>query len=230
MKDILTIVIPCKNENDILFKTLFFLNKQNDIKGTNIIISDSSDDNTRDIISDATFDNLNITIIDGGIPSVARNNGAKLCNTPYILFLDADIFLYSYDTIKNCIKICNNYDLITCKFKTMGKYSFAFPLFEFFRDMFIWYSPFAVGGFMLFNKSKFDELGGFNEDYMVAEDYALSNKIKPSKFKVINEHIYTTDRRFKNKGIWYMLKLMIKSFFNKNNPEFFKNDHKYWTK
>jgi glycosyltransferase involved in cell wall biosynthesis len=228
MKDRLTIVIPCKNESEIIIETLYFLNKQMDINGVNVIISDSSDDNTRDIIKKGEFNNLNISIIDGGIPSIARNNGTKLCNTPYVLFLDADILLYSNDTIKNCMDICHKYDLITCKFNIIGSYSWVFPTFEFIRNMFIWYSPFAIGGFMLFNKSKFDELGGFNESFIIAEDYAISSKIKPSKFKVSNNKIYTIDRRFKTKGLFYMVKLMFKSFINKNNPKFFKKHHDYW--
>lgn len=45
MKDLLTIVIPCKNESDLISDTLYHLNKQNSIKGVKVIISDISDDN-----------------------------------------------------------------------------------------------------------------------------------------------------------------------------------------
>lgn len=229
MKDLLTIVIPCKNESYVIEKTLFLLNKQNYISGVKVIISDISTDDTREIITECIYKNLDIEIIDGGTPSVARNNGAKLCNTPFILFMDADMFLYYPDTIINSLLNAVKYDLVTCRFRVRGLYSFVFPIFELFRDMFSWYSPCAIGGFMLFKKSKFDELGGFDESYLIAEDYALSNKIKPSKFKVINEYIYTTDRRFKNKGLRFMINLMIKSIINKNNPKFFQNDHNYWS-
>jgi len=37
MKDLLTIVIPCKNENSILIETLNCLKDQEDIEGTKII-------------------------------------------------------------------------------------------------------------------------------------------------------------------------------------------------
>jgi cellulose synthase/poly-beta-1,6-N-acetylglucosamine synthase-like glycosyltransferase len=228
MKDLITIIIPCKNESSIISETLYYLNRQVYIDGVKVLIADSSDDNTRDVIRDVVYENIDIEIIDGGIPSVARNNGAKLSKTPYVLFLDADIFLHDFFTIFDTLIICDEYDLITCKFRTNGKYRFVFPIFEFIRDLFIWYSPCAIGGFMLFNKSVFDELGGFNEKFLVAEDYALSNKINPCRFKVSDHKIYTTDRRFRNKGLWYMTKLMFKSIINKNNPKFFEDSHGYW--
>jgi hypothetical protein len=56
----------------------------------------------------------------------------------------------------------------------------------------------------------------------------LSMKIKPFRFHVSPHKIYTTDRRFKKKGLFYMLKMSFLSYANKNNPEFFKNDHNYW--
>jgi glycosyltransferase involved in cell wall biosynthesis len=105
IKDLLTIVIPCKNEMELIDLTLSLINKQEDISGTRVIIADSSDDSTRDIILSGGHDNLNITIIDGGYPSVARNKGSELSTTPYILFLDADIFLIDNTTIKECMGI-----------------------------------------------------------------------------------------------------------------------------
>ncbi len=228
MKHILSIVIPCKNESNYITETLYYLNKQNYINGVNVIIADSSDDETRRVINDVHYENLNINIIDGGTPSVARNNGAKLVDTPYILFLDSDMMLYDKDTIFNCLPNMSDNDLVTCKIRTVGGHYHVFPIFEFLRDLTVWYSPFAVGGFMLFKKSAFDELGGFNEEFLFAEDYALSNQVKPSRFEVCNHKVYTSNRRFKNKGVWYMLKLMILSVVNKNNPEFFKKSHGYW--
>ena len=81
---------------------------------------------------------------------------------------------------------------------------------------------------MLFDLEKFNKLGGFNDEDKFAEDFHLSMKVEPSRFLVSPHKIYTTDRRFKKKGLWYMLKLSFLSYVNKNNPDFFKNDHNYW--
>ena len=141
MKELITIVIPCKNERELIGKTLSYLDNQNDISGVNVIIADSSTDDTMDIVVRMSFKNINVTFTDGGIPSVARNNGADLVKTPYVLFLDADMFLVNPDTIKDCLVEADKYDLISCRFRINGEYSFVFPAFEFVRDLFMWYPP-----------------------------------------------------------------------------------------
>lgn len=230
IKDHLTIVIPSKNESKVIDKTLTYLNKQDNIKGTRVIVADCSNDDTRKIISSGKYKNLNIEIIDGGLPSVGRNKGAKLSNTEYVLFLDADIFLTHSHTVYDTLKLLrkNRLHLVTVKFRVKGFYSFVFPIFEFFRDLGINKSPFAIGGYMLFDLEKFNKLGGFNNEDKFAEDFHLSMKVDPLRFLVSTHKIYTTDRRFKKKGLWYMLKLSYLSYINKNNPEFFKKSHGYW--
>jgi glycosyltransferase involved in cell wall biosynthesis len=230
IKDLLTIIIPCKNEKDLISFTLGLLNKQINIQGTRVIICDSSDDDTRNIILKEKYDNLNIEIIDGGFPAKARNNGAVLSETKYILFLDADMFLKDANTIESSLKHITQYSLslVTAKFRTKGKYFYVFPVFEFIRDWFSYHSVCAVGGFMLFDREVFLELGGFDPTYLFAEDYALSSKINHNDFSVINKKIYTTDRRFRKKGLFYMTKMMVLSFLNSDNPKFFQNHHNYW--
>ncbi len=230
IKNKLTIVIPSKNESEIIDKTLTLINKQFGIYKTRVIIADCSDDNTRDIILSGKYPRLRIEIIDGGLPSVARNNGAELVKTPYVLFLDADIFLMSPFIISNTFNTIKSKDLylLTTKFRVEGVYSFVFPVFEFFRDLTIKTSPCAIGGFMLFKMSEFNLLGGFNNDDKFAEDFHLSMKVNPLRFGVSNEKVYTTDRRFKKKGLWYMIKMAYLSNKNKHNPDFFKDDHNYW--
>jgi len=60
IKDKLTIVIPSKNESDVIDITLTHLNKQEGIKNTRVIIADCSTDDTRDIILSGKYKNLNI--------------------------------------------------------------------------------------------------------------------------------------------------------------------------
>ena len=230
VKDFLTVVIPTKNESELIDITLGHLNKQHNINGTKVIICDCSDDNTLEIVNSKKYKNLDIVVTDGGLPSVARNNGAKLCDTPYVLFLDADIFLVNINTINDTLNLIknNNLYLVTTKFRVRGLYSFIFPIFEFFRDLTVYKAPCAIGGFMLFDILEFNRVGGFINEDKFAEDFHLSMKIDPFRFHVSPHKIYTTDRRFKKKGLFYMLKMSYLSYANKTNPEFFKNDHNYW--
>ena len=88
----ITIVIPCKNEENYIGHLLYDLAHQNDIDDIRIIIADASTDNTRNVIAKyKPF--LNIEVIDGGPVSVAKNNGARLVTTPYILFIDSYNFM-----------------------------------------------------------------------------------------------------------------------------------------
>jgi glycosyltransferase involved in cell wall biosynthesis len=227
MNQQLTIVIPCKNEGKGIIDVLKLISSQINCR---IIIADSSTEESSILLLNEYLSSYkNIEIIEGGLPAIARNNGAKLTITPYILFLDADIYPES-DTIKNCIKsaIRYNYDLVTCRFKTDKGYNWLYRIF----DIFQWYSsktkPFALGGFMLFKTKTLNKLKGFNEEDKIAEDYHLSSKIKPNRFKITNDFVYTSSRRFSKKGVWYMIVLAWKSWLNVNNDKFFKQDFNYW--
>ena len=227
MNQQLTIVIPCKNEGKGIIDVIKLISSQIDCR---IIIADSSTEESS-ILLLKKYKSIykNIEIIEGGLPAIARNNGAKLVKTPYVLFLDADIFPHQ-NTIKGCVRhaIKGKYDLVTCKYRTDKKYNWLYRLF----DVFQWYSsktkPFALGGFMLFKTETFNKLEGFNEKDKIAEDYHLSSKIKPNRFKITNDFVYTSSRRFSKKGVWYMIVLAWKSWLNRNNDEFFKQDFNYW--
>jgi glycosyltransferase involved in cell wall biosynthesis len=224
-------VIPCKNEGSLIIETLIFILNQNE--KFKIIVADSSTEKESiEILKN--FQNKHkkqISIIEGGLPSVARNNGAKLVKTPYVLFLDADIHIRENDLIVKCLNkiITEDYDLITCKFKTFdGKFNWIYKIFNIIQ----WFSskttPFALGGFMLFKTETFNKLKGFNNEDKIAEDYHVSSKVSPKKFRVENLFVYTPSRRFEKKGIWYMIKLAWMSWLNRNNDDFFKNDYNYW--
>jgi len=232
MKDLITIVIPCKNEKDIIQKTLDLLNHQKGIFGVNVIISDSSDDEeTVKKLLNRNNDKFNLTIIEGGLPSVARNGGFKHVKTKYVLFLDADIFLLNSDLISDSLDIIisENKDLISYKFKTdNGEYNYVYFWFGVIQKIMHLYSPFCLGGFMLFNSESFKSVGGFNEEVKVGEDYIISKSIKSDKIKIINKNIYTITRRFKNKGLWFMVKLLFKTSFKIDKTNYLKNDHNYW--
>jgi glycosyltransferase involved in cell wall biosynthesis len=235
MKDLLTIVIPCKNEKNIILKTLDLLNYQTSIPDVNVIVCDISDDTiTNKLLQDREqnkTDLFNLTIIPGGLPSVARNNGFKLVTTPYVLFLDADIFLLEPAILLSSIieMRMDNLDLSTAKFRSdNGKYNYVYKTFDVIQSLSKWITPFCLGGFMLVRSETFKELGGFDEEIKVAEDYHLSKQIKSTKFKRLNHVIFTPPRRFEAKGVGYMIKLMIGSFFNHRNKKWFTEDKNYW--
>jgi len=231
----LTIVIPCKNEKDTILKTLDLLNYQADIHNVKVIVCDASNDGVTkpDLIHRLEYnaDAFHLYLMEGGLPAKARNNGFKLVTTPYVLFMDADVFLLDPKVlIRSVIKIHKyNLDLVTTKFRSdNGEYNYVYKTFDVIQMLSKWTTPFCLGGYMLVRSDVFKTIGGFDEDIKVAEDYIFSKQIKPKKFGRINNIVYTPPRRFESKGLWYMLKLMIGSFFNSNNKKFFENDKDYW--
>jgi glycosyltransferase involved in cell wall biosynthesis len=232
LSNILTIVIPSKNENKTLYRCIEYISTQNNIQGTRIIIADVSD-NEESIqwikrIKLDFKDILSIDTIKGGYPAEGRLYGSLLVRTKYMLFLDADIFLTNPSIIDETI----SYDkgLTTVQFHTDYPYGWVFRIFDIFQNISVKLgTPFAVGGFQLWDIDTYWMTGGYNPRELFAEDYSISHKVDPKDFKVAKvKGTYTSSRRFKNKGVLWMFYIMIKSFLNRNNPEFFLKSHGYW--
>ena len=235
LNDKVTIVIPCKNEKDIIQKTLDLLNYQSDIWGVKVVVCDSSDDTVTkfDIMErlETNSDKFDLYLMDGGLPAVARNNGFRLVKTPYVLFIDSDVFLLDPKIVKRAFLRIHRQklDLVTTKFRSdNGKYNYIYRLFDFLQLVSKWSTPFCLGGFMMIRSETFKTLGGFDSDIKVAEDYHFSKQIKPKKFGRINNIVFTPPRRFENKGVFYMVKLFLGSFFNHKNRSYFTEDKNYW--
>ena len=237
MKDLVTIVIPCKNEKNVILKTLDLLNYQAGIHNVKVIICDASNDGITksDLIerleSENRRDTFDLYITEGGLPAIARNNGFKIVKTPYVLFMDADVFLLDPKTIKRSLLLAikKDLDLTTVKFRSdNGKYNYVYKSFDIIQLLSKWSTPFCLGGYMLIKSDTFRSLGGFDEEIKIAEDYQLSKRISPNKFGRINNIVFTPPRRFENKGVTYMLKLMLGSFFNHRNKAWFTEDKNYW--
>lgn len=167
LKDRLTIVIPSKNEGITLYNSIMYLSHQNNIDGVRVIIADKSDDaQSLTFITRIKKDfgnKLKITVIEGGYPAEGRLNGSKLVTTPYMLFLDADVVLMNRNILEECMKY--NKDLITVPFYTDYPYRWVFRMFDMFQKVStLLGTPFAVGGFQLWNTETYWELGGYNPE------------------------------------------------------------------
>jgi glycosyltransferase involved in cell wall biosynthesis len=230
MDNLLTIVIPCKNEKDNIYECIGFIAKQVGFAGTRVIIADTSDEEDSLNFLQYTEDNyrysLNIELIKGGFPAKARLEGSKLVTTPYILFLDADIMLQDKFLLGECLAY--NTDLVTVPFQTETGFNWIFRLFDIQQRMSNWLgTPFAIGGFQLWKTDAYWKTGGYDETHLFAEDYWVSQKAEVMKIHK-TKGVWTSARRFKNKGFFYMFILSIKCYINRNNTEFFKKHHNYW--
>jgi glycosyltransferase involved in cell wall biosynthesis len=231
--DKITIVVPCKNEENYIHHLLDSLRSQN-IGDTRVIIADCSTDATKQVIKNNSI-GLNVEIIDGGPVSIAKNNGAKLVTTPYILFIDADVRFFKNTVIHDAVNKMElkNLHLIGLNIKCYDKdirAKIGFTAFNLINHTLKFFSPFAVGAFMLTRKDKFEEYGGFPENFSTSEDYFLSRKYSPKRFRIIKHHFGQDSRRFKKMGYMGMAKYLTKNFINRNNKAYWDSldSSKYW--
>ena len=234
-KELFTIVIPCKNEEkyiDDLFESII----NQDLKGVSevpIVIADAaSKDDTLQVI-EKWKSKLNITVVEGGLPSVGRNNGAKIAQTKYIFFLDADIKL-DKDIIRRTLDLAESKNLNGCSSlitNHSGKWylKLSWGVHNLLHRFHWLVGPFSLGMFIFIRRDKLWELGGFDEKIQFAEDWHLTNKMKRKEFGVVDRFVYTSDRRVEKMGLWGMLKLYLSVPLMRNNPKFFYKDHSsYW--
>ncbi len=229
----ITIVIPCKNEEKYIPYLLESLRSQQ-LGDTRIIIADNSTDNTREVIrQNMSF--LNVEIVEGGSVAVARNNGARLASTPYILFIDSDVRFFNKEVIRDAVEEIEFYslDLVTGKiycYDDSWQANLSFMIFNFVNGVLKYFSPFAVGAFMLTRRSKFEEYGGFSDRYITSEDFFLSRMYDKKKFRIIDHYFGQDSRRFKKMGYFGMALYLLKNFVNRNNKRYWDRlDHtKYW--
>ena len=234
ISDKITIVVPCKNEENYIAHLLMHLRQQS-IGNTRIIIADCSTDNTREVIQIMKGE-LNVEVIEGGPVSLAKNNGAHLVTTPYILFIDADVRFFKDTVIHDAVNLIEskNLDLIGLNIKCYDRdlrAKIGFTAFNLINHTLKYFSPFAVGAFMLTRRDRFEEYGGFPEQFSTSEDYFLSRMYNPRKFKIVRHHFGQDSRRFKKMGYFGMGKYLIKNFVNRNNRAYWDSldGSRYWS-
>jgi glycosyltransferase involved in cell wall biosynthesis len=176
---------------------------------------------------------LDVEVIPGGLPGVGRNRGARRATTDCVLFLDADIELDDPTLLRRAMEKMRRRRLhclttnIQCPQGTLldrmlyGGNNLMQRL--------SWFAkPFSTGMFMLFDRERFIELGGFHEQAQFAEDYLLSQKVARNKFGIVRGRVATTNRRFRKMGHFRLVRLFLNAAFHTWSQNFFLRDHKYW--
>jgi glycosyltransferase involved in cell wall biosynthesis len=238
----LTIVIPTKNEEKYIGYLLRDLLHQYDIKNTKIVIADSSDDGTLDVVVDfqRRFGNiLNIIVTEGGTVSRARNNGFRYCNTDYILFLDADVRLRHHFHIYDCLirlkakKFHNKKALLTSPiycYSNDWKCKWGYKIYNLIHKKLTNKYPFAIGGFFMVDCESFKKFGKFNEMVDNSEDFLFSQNYSPNDFIISKYKMGLDDRRFKKIGYWNTIKHLLTNLYKfiKKDKEHFNKKSGYW--
>jgi glycosyltransferase involved in cell wall biosynthesis len=200
---------------------------------TKVLVADAGSTDGTQNLALSFRDRLNVEVIPGGLPSVGRNAGARASQTPYVLFIDADMELKDSTLLRRAMKLAERRKLhcvttnIWCSNGSL-------------RDQILYIGnnlaqygsmlvrPFSTGMFMLFHRQTFERLGGFHEGALYAEDYLLSKKVANWRFGIVRGRIHTTNRRFRNMGHFKIVSMFLKTMFNTWNENYFLRDHGYW--
>ena len=231
----LTIVIPAKNEAAMLPRLLASLCKQDyaGLSETRVLVADAgSTDGT--VEGALNFrDQLRIEVVSGGLPSVGRNAGARLADTRYVLFLDADVELSEPTLLRRAMAAMRRRDLHLATTNIACRYGSFFDDLLYAGNNLMQHigsklKPFATGMFMLFEREAFWALGGFHERALFAEDYLLSKGVHRTKFRIVKGKIWTTNRRFQKLGHSRMVFLFFQTMIHSWDDEYFLRDRNYW--
>jgi glycosyltransferase involved in cell wall biosynthesis len=233
----LTIVIPAKNEVTMLPRLLASLARQ-DYEGmaqTRVLVADAGSTDGTVAAALAFRDRLQVEVVQGGLPSVGRNAGAKLARTRYVLFMDADVEVPDATLLRRAMGAMRRRSL------HLATVSIGCRQGGFFDDLLYagsnvmqfvgarW-KPFATGMFMLFERDAFWRLGGFNERALFAEDYLLSKGVARNRFRIVRGRVLTTNRRFRKLGHGRMIWMFFKTMLHTWDEEYFLEDQGYWEK
>ncbi len=240
--DIISIIIPCYNEEKHIIKCInSILNQKNiKIKYEIIIIDDGSKDNTINKINDFILKHpdkkIKLIKLNHAGPAKARNTGIKNSKGKIVLFIDADC-IASPLWINTLIKRIEKGDVVgvggTYRTLTPSKKisDFIGLDIEFRHNSIGNYTDFVGSYNVCFLKSVLIEVNGFDESFKAAnaEDNDLCYRISKLNYKIafepnawVSHHHPTSITQFIKqqftRGMWRI-------FLYKKNPQKIKGDN-----
>lgn len=213
---ILSIIIPTYNEEEYLPVLLDSIKNQS-FDDYEIIVADAnSTDKTREVA-----ESYGCIVVDGGLPAVGRNNGAKIAKGEYLLFLDSDLEL-TEDYLRNALYEFRMERLgIAITQMTPMSNKIEDKIFHDFANYFMIsvekIKPHGAGCYgIIARKELHDRCNGFDEELTFGEDTDYIERLaKIEPFKVLrNAKIGVSTRRLEEEGIETLIRQYGKSTVN----------------
>ena len=213
---ILSIIIPTYNEEEYLPILLESI-KEQDFDDYEVIVADAnSTDRTREIA-----ESYGCVIVDGGLPAVGRNNGARVAKGKYLIFLDSDLKL-TEDYLRDVIYEfeMERLGIAITQMKPMSN-KVEDKIFHDFANYFMIsvekIKPHGAGCYGIIAKRELHEkCNGFDESLTFGEDTDYIERLaKLERFRVLrNAKIGVSTRRLEEEGIMTLIQQYGRSTVN----------------
>lgn len=199
-----SIIIPAYNEENYIEKCLEMF----DDSVETIVVANGCTDKTAEVAK--KYATKVVEIKEKGV-SKARNEGARLSESDFLIFLDADIIL-TKDNLEKILSSGN--EVGTC---------YAIPDVDKFLPKMLMKlkKPFQrIGwssGLIFCKKEIYEKVNGFDESLAFGEDGKfLRTAKKHGKFGVVDAYVVNSMRRFEKSGYLKWILFWIKNSFKKN--------------
>jgi glycosyltransferase involved in cell wall biosynthesis len=210
-KPFFTIVIPTLNEEKRLPELLTSLSDQVFRQFEVIIVDATSQDKTVEVARSfaKSVPRLKWVVSDKKNLSYQRNLGAKKAQSPFLVFLDADVKVsgtylktaFDYISKSNATVVTSMVkgDIETAVYKTL-----VYIANKVMQLLTLTPKQFACGAYLIVSRDKFFLIGGFREDLLMSEDHDLTIRLRKigCRVKILPHEMVTFSlRRLKNEGI-----------------------------
>lgn len=174
----ISVIVPTKNEENNL--PVFLSSLPSEVQ---LILIDASADKTPDLALALRKKNIIVHRNSARIAE-ARNIGARLAQTEWLLFSDSDV-IFANDYFSRLASLPPIHGALYGAKRSTGQYA------EFYRSFSRWQSrldrigiPAVSGSNLLVERKVFDQVGGFNQELLVNEDTEFGYRIKRSGYPV----------------------------------------------
>lgn len=209
----ISIIIPILNECDFIGELLNHLQKNSSKHNIEaiIVVDGGSTDGSQSIVT--KFNNVTLIASEKG-RAKQMNTGARKAKGAILYFLHADAFPPK------------NFDQLiideVAQGNKAGCFRMQFDSKHWWLKLASWFTQFnwrpCRGGdqSLFITKALFQDIGGYNEDYIIYEDNILINELyRKRQFVVINKKIKTSARLYKEIGVWRLQYLFIRIYMKR---------------